>query len=114
MLPWHLVPPTSVVVGKDGYEWTVTEVTRADPGAPRGTVKVSMTREGRGTVTGHPPAGTTVLVVSSPPVSAERAAVTLLREELGAVVESCAWCEGDATAECLCDANCGKPGCVNF
>jgi hypothetical protein len=118
MSPWHRVLPGSTVVGKDGYEWHVDDVAPADSSAPRGTVKVTMSREGRGTLVGHPPAGTTVLVVSAPPEDPERAgtreAVTLLRRELGATVVDCPWCRGDAHAECLCDVNCGQKGCVNF
>lgn len=115
---WHFVPAGAMVRGHDQYDWEVRSVGRADPDAPRGTVKVVMFREGRGEITGHPPAGAEIEVLSVPPgftFSPDRAALSTLRETLGPVeVINCAWCEGDPTAECFCDANCGKRGCVNF
>lgn len=122
---WHLVPSGSTVRGHDQYEWQVRSVGRPDPGAPRGSVKVVMWREGRGEIIGHPPAGAEIDVLSIPPdatpsvqladVAPERAAVETIRGTLGPVeIVECAWCSGDPGAECLCDVNCGKQGCVNF
>lgn len=117
MTPWHLVPPESTVRGFDGYEWTVRDVGRAAPDAPRGSVRVVMFRDGRGEIVGHPPAGATIEVISSPTpieLSPERVAVQLLKGALGAEVTSCAWCQGDSSSECMCDVNCGAKGCINF
>lgn len=113
-LPWISVPAGSVVLGKDGYEWDVRGVGRADPDAPAGSVKVTMYREGRGEVTGQPPAGTKVKVLSMPGSISESEAVDRLRRVLGVEVVECGWCSGDTTAECVCDVNCGREGCVNF
>lgn len=117
-LPWRYVPDGATVMGKDGYEWRVLSVGPKDPGTPAGSVKVVMEREGRGQITGHPPAGTRIEVLTLPPgaavTSVERTAVDVLRDALGAEVLSCAWCQGDPGAECVCDVNCGAKGCVNF
>jgi len=111
---WVDIPTESVIVGGDGYEWRVTTGPAAAPaGKPRGSIEVTISREGREPFTGWPPAGAMVTVVSMPEVT-EHAAMTLLRSALGAELVSCAWCDGDDTAECVCDVNCGKLGCVNF
>lgn len=113
-LPWIEIPPGSVVMGKDGYPWDVRDVGGPDPGKQAGTVKVTMYREGRGEVIGHPPAGAVMEVVSCPTQPNTEDAVKLLREILGAEVAECGWCSGDPGAECICDVNCGRKGCVNF
>lgn len=116
--PWHLVPPGSTVRGHDGYVWDVRTVGKPDSDAPRGSVRVVMFREGRGELVGHPPAGVTIELLTSPaPVAPlpERVALANLRASLGVVeVLDCAWCSGDSSAECLCDVNCGASGCINF
>lgn len=112
-MSWGYVVPESVILGKDGYEWTVHDVDVPEPDKPRGSVKVTMSRPGREPVTGYPPAGSQVRVLSMPKID-EKAAVMTLREKLGAVVVDCGWCDGDPSSECVCDVNCGKAGCVNF
>lgn len=115
-LRWIDVEPGSIVQGKDGYEWTVLNVGPAPDGKPRGSIEVTMERPGREAMTGWPAAGAEIEVVSMPdvPPGAMRAAVSLLREKLGAEVIECAWCQNDLTAECVCDVDCGAKGCVNF
>lgn len=104
-LPWREVPAGAVVLGRDSYQWSVISNAGGE---------VVMSREGRGEVTGRPPAGQLVTVLSLP-AATERAAVTVLREQLGAEVLHCAWCaDQDPAAECVCDENCGAKGCVNF
>lgn len=111
MTPWLEVVPGAIIKGKDGYRWEVRSV---EAGTVPGKLDVTMYREGRGEVTGHPTIGSLADVVSSPPLPDMAQAVKLLKDVLGAEVLSCGWCSGDSTAECICDFNCGRKGCVNF
>lgn len=114
---WIDVVPGSTVIGRDGYEWRVINVQTAPTGKPQGSVAVTMARIDSGReVTGWPPGGTEIEVLSvpEPAPGAERVAVALIKESLGAEVLSCGWCAGNDKAECVCDVNCGATGCVNF
>lgn len=110
-LPWIDIPPGSIILGKDGYQWEVTAVGRSEK---LGTISVTMTREGRGEMTGTPPIGAMVSVVKLGQRQSTEDAVKLLKDALGAEVAECGWCSGDPSAECICDFNCGRKGCVNF
>ena len=118
---WRDVVVGSTVRGGDGYEWTIEHIGTPPAGKPLGSIEVRMVRPGREPTTGWPPMGKAVDVLSVPsrgapaPQGEVRAAVDTLRAG-GIAVEivSCDWCAGDDSAECLCDANCGARGCVNF
>lgn len=107
---WMDVPEGAVVRPNDGYEWTVTKI---ENGA------ITLFREGRGSIVGHPTLTSLIEVISMPPVdpAVTRAAVATLREQLGIEVLECGWCLGPLTEDnndCVCETHCGAAHCVNF
>lgn len=114
---WMDVPEGAIVRPNDGYEWKVEKI---ENGA------VTLFREGRGSIVGHPTLTSLIEVVSMPPVdpAVMRAAVATLREQLGIEVLECGWCldatPGDvegviiADSDCVCETHCGVTHCVNF